>query len=79
MRFIRIITKKSSQGRTAKEVVHLIDAYDRTLSDASIEIEQVRQAYLVLKGMGMNDEDAKKVARTGIFELMGEEMMTLNI
>uniref|UniRef100_UPI0020C0EE77 phage portal protein n=1 Tax=Lysinibacillus fusiformis TaxID=28031 RepID=UPI0020C0EE77 len=54
-------------------VYDLIDAYDRTLSDASNEIEQFRLAFVVLKGMGMDDEDAKKVAQTGIFELMGED------
>lgn len=57
----------------ADKVYNLIDAYDRTLSDASNEIEQWRLAYLVLKGMGMDEEDAQKVARTGIFELMGED------
>ncbi|UED81943.1 phage portal protein [Lysinibacillus sp. CD3-6] len=56
----------------ADKVYNLIDAYDRTLSDASNEIEQWRLAYLVLKGMGMDEEDAQKVARSGIFELMGE-------
>jgi len=57
----------------ADKVYKLIDAYDRTFSDASNEIEQWRLAYLVLKGMGMDEEDAQKVARTGIFELMGED------
>ncbi|MGE7129169.1 phage portal protein [Lysinibacillus xylanilyticus] len=56
----------------ADKVYKLIDAYDRTLSDASNEIEQFRLTYLVLKGMGMDDDDAEKLARTGIFELMGE-------
>ncbi|MGE7092545.1 phage portal protein [Lysinibacillus sp. NPDC048646] len=56
----------------ADKVYNLIDAYDRTISDASNEIEQWRLAYMVLKGMGMDEEDAQKVARTGIFELMGE-------
>ena len=56
----------------ADKVYNLIDAYDRTLSDASNEIEQFRLAYLVLKGMGMDEEEANKLARTGIFELMGE-------
>ncbi|AVK84439.1 phage portal protein [Lysinibacillus sp. B2A1] len=57
----------------ADKVYKLIDAYDRTFSDASNEIEQWRLAYLVLKGMGMDEEDAQKVSRTGIFELMGED------
>ncbi|MFB8733883.1 phage portal protein [Bacillus sp. SL00103] len=35
----------------AEKVLSLIDAYDRTLSDASNEIEQLRLAYLIFKGM----------------------------
>ncbi|RUL56473.1 phage portal protein [Lysinibacillus antri] len=56
----------------AEKVVSLIDAYDRTLSDASNEIEQYRLAYLVLKGMGADDEVLEKAKKGGIFELFGE-------
>lgn len=57
----------------ADKVYKLIDAYDRTISDASNEIEQFRLAYLVLKGMGLDDDGAKNLAKTGIFELQGED------
>ncbi|GLC89342.1 phage portal protein [Lysinibacillus piscis] len=66
-----IMNNEELQG-DADKVYKLIDAYDRTFSDASNEIEQWRLAYLVLRGMGMDEEDAKKISRTGIFELMGE-------
>lgn len=57
----------------AEKVLALIDAYDRTLSDASNEIEQYRLAYLVLKGMGADEETLDKLKKTGIFELMDEK------
>ncbi len=56
----------------AERVVKLIDAYDRTLSDASNEIEQYRLAYLILKGMGADEETLKNLKKTGIFELYEE-------
>lgn len=57
----------------AEKVYRLIDAYDRTLSDASNEIEQYRLAYLVLRGMGMDEEDMEEMNRNGMFQLMGEK------
>lgn len=56
----------------AEKVYNLIDAYDRTLSDASNEIEQYRLAYLVLKGLGLSEEAREQLKHNGIFELFGE-------
>ncbi|MRX54833.1 phage portal protein [Bacillus idriensis] len=56
----------------AEKVLALIDAYDRTLSDASNEIEQYRLAYLLLKGMGADEDTLKDVKKSGIFELIDE-------
>lgn len=56
----------------AEKVLALIDAYDRTLSDASNEIEQYRLAYLILRGMGADDDTLDKLKQTGMFELFGE-------
>lgn len=56
----------------AEKVLSLIDAYDRTLSDASNEIEQYRLAYLILRGMGADDDTLDKLKQTGMFELFGE-------
>ncbi|WP_341320838.1 phage portal protein [Solibacillus sp. FSL H8-0523] len=56
----------------AERVFTLIDAYNRTLSDASNEIEQYRLAYLILKGLGADDEDIDRIKKSGIFELLGE-------
>ncbi|EWG12736.1 phage portal protein [Cytobacillus firmus] len=57
----------------AEKVFKLIDAYDRTLSDANNEIEQYRLAYLVLRGLGLDDEDINTLKKTGVFELMGKD------
>lgn len=57
----------------AEKVLKLIDAYDRTISDASNEIEQYRLAYLILKGMGADEETLQKLKETGIFELYDEK------
>lgn len=56
----------------AEKVFNLIDAYDRTLSDASNEIEQYRLAYLVLRGLGADEEALEQLKKTGVFELLGE-------
>lgn len=56
----------------AEKVLALIDAYDRTLSDASNEIEQYRLAYLILKGMGADEDTLDKLKKAGVFELLGE-------
>lgn len=57
----------------SEKVLNLIDAYDRTLSDANNEIEQYRLAYLIFKGMGVDDETLAQVNRHGIFELFGDK------
>ncbi|MDA6131225.1 phage portal protein, partial [Escherichia coli] len=51
----------------------LIDGYDRTLSDVNNEIEQTRLAYLVLRGLGLDEEDIDTLKKTGVFELMGKD------
>lgn len=56
----------------AEKVYSLIDAYDRTFSDASNEIEQYRLAYLILKGIVADEESMGEVKKSGIFELLGE-------
>lgn len=57
----------------AEKVLNLIDAYDRTLSDANNEIEQYRLAYLILKGVGADEETMKEMQRSGVFQLMDEK------
>lgn len=57
----------------AEKVLNLIDAYDRTISDASNEIEQYRLAYLVLKGLGMDEEDEERLKRAGVLQLFDEK------
>lgn len=57
----------------AEKVLSLINAYDRTLSDASNEIEQYRLAYLILKGMGADEETLQMLKKTGVFNLYDEK------
>ncbi len=58
----------------AERVKHLIDDYDLTMSNASSEITQTRLAYLVLRGMGLDEEDIQNTQRNGVFELFDERM-----
>lgn len=59
------------QGDTEK-VLALIDAYDRTLSDASNEIEQYRLAYMVFRGLA--PADAEENLKYGkIIELLDDK------
>lgn len=57
----------------AERVIALIDGYDRALSDASSEISQTRLAYLVLKGLGMDEEEIQQVQKSGAFELYDDK------
>ncbi|WIX30377.1 phage portal protein [Bacillus amyloliquefaciens] len=57
----------------AEKVLSLIDAYDRTLSDASNEIEQYRLAYLILKGLGADEDTFQQLKKTGVLELYDEK------
>jgi len=45
----------------------LIDGYDRLLSDAQNEIEDLRQAYLLFKGVTPDDAVIKKAKESGAF------------
>jgi len=57
----------------AEKVYQLIDAYDRTLSDASNEIEQYRLAYLILKGLGADEETLARMRKSGAVELFDKD------
>lgn len=64
-----LANNKELQGDFEK-VLMLIDAYNRTISDASNEIEQYRLAYLVLRGMTADDD--VDLRHKKIIELLGE-------
>ncbi|MED4342407.1 phage portal protein [Bacillus licheniformis] len=67
------LPNNDEQMGDVEKVIKLIDAYDRTLSDASNEIEQLRLAYLILKGAGMDDEDIQELKKTGVLEMFGKD------
>ena len=53
----------------AENVLTLIDAYDRTLSDINNELEQFRLAYMLFVGVDIAPEDLQKVKKTGAFAI----------
>lgn len=65
---IRFENNKELQGDVEK-VLALIDAYDRTTSDVSSEIEQFRLAYLAFYGMAPDEETIALAKRTGAYGL----------
>lgn len=70
---IPIIPFENNKLRKAEpeKVLDLIDAYDAIVSSTTSEIEQLRMAYMFLKGAGLLVDDAfmKSLEQTGIFPL----------
>lgn len=66
-----VVNNRDHQG-DAEKVYALINAYNRTLSDASNEIEQYRLAYLILRGMGASDDTIGDLKKSGVIELLGD-------
>lgn len=62
------INNDERQGDCDKALA-TIDAYDRSLSDLSSELEQFRLAYLALYGLKAEKGDLEKMAQTGAFEM----------
>lgn len=55
-----------------EKVEALIDAYDKTVSDAQNEIEEFRLAYLLLTGAEIDEDTLIKARATGVIELPAE-------
>lgn len=70
---IGLLNNDEYQGEASK-ILNLVDAYDRTFSDVNSEIEQNRLAYLILKNIGMDEEDIKELHKSGLFEMFGENV-----
>lgn len=66
------VENNRDQKGDAEKVYALINAYDRTLSDASNEIEQYRLAYLILKGIGADEDTMESFKKGGLIELLGD-------
>ncbi|MFJ6264413.1 phage portal protein [Lysinibacillus xylanilyticus] len=56
----------------AIRILNLIDAYDRTMSDANSEIESTRLAILLLRNLGMDEEDIQELHKSGALEMWGD-------
>lgn len=55
-----------------QKVLNLVDAFDRTFSDASNEIEASRLAILLLSDLNIDEEDIEHLKRAGVLETHGE-------
>lgn len=51
----------------AEKVLNLIDAYDRTMSDNSNDIESFASAYMVFENVPLDENDIKQAQKTGAF------------
>lgn len=49
----------------AEKVLELIDAYDRTMSDCSNEVESFANAYMVFENVNIDDNEIRKAQVTG--------------
>lgn len=52
----------------AEKVTELIDAYDRSFSDQSNEVESFSNAYMCFENMKLTDEEMARAQRTGIIQ-----------
>lgn len=59
------------QGAVDK-ILNLVDAYDRTISNANDEVEATRLAILLLRNIGMDEKDIETLNKAGVFEMWGE-------
>lgn len=68
---VPLIEFRNNEERLADfaKVEGLVDAYDRTLSDAQNELEEFRQAYMLFKGAQIDKETITAARNTGAFSL----------
>lgn len=52
----------------AEKVLSLIDAYDRTISDSSNEIESSANSYMVFENVSISDDEIQKAQSTGAIQ-----------
>lgn len=52
----------------AEKVLELIDAYDRTVSDSSNEVESFANAYMVFENIQIDDKEMRKAQATGAIQ-----------
>ncbi|QCR34508.1 phage portal protein [Lysinibacillus sp. SGAir0095] len=68
------VENNESLNGEAIKVLNLVDAYDRTMSDANSEIEATRLAILILRNIGMDDDDVKQMNKLGLLEMFGQDV-----
>ncbi|WP_107839436.1 phage portal protein [Metasolibacillus meyeri] len=57
----------------AVRIMNLIDAYDRTLSDANSEVESMRLALLILHNIGLDADEIQQMQKNGALEIWGPD------
>lgn len=62
---LQIIPKNLEMQGDAEKVMALIDAYDRTVSDSSNEMENFSNAILAFKNMSLDEKDMNKLRSDG--------------
>lgn len=74
--YVPLIEFPNNQERMGdfEKVAPLIDAYDKTMSDAQNEIEEFRMAYLVFKGLVPDAAIIKAARQSGAFGLPDSDM-----
>lgn len=66
---LQIVPKNKEMIGDAEKVLPLIDAYDKTLSDAQNDSESFAHAYMVYKNIILGDEEIEKAQKTGTIEI----------
>lgn len=67
------VYKNNGEGKSDIEPIKsLIDAYDVLISDSMNEFDRFAWAYLVLKGLALDESDASKIKDTRIFTILQE-------
>ena len=65
---IQGIPNNSEMMGDAEKVLELMDAYDRTLSDNSNDIEAFANAYMAFENVNMDEEEIRRGQKTGAFQ-----------
>ncbi len=65
---LQVIVNNDELLGDAEKVLSLIDAYDRSLSDNTNDIEAFSQAYMVFENVILDDEEMQKAQSTGAIQ-----------
>lgn len=75
---IEYVQNKDKRG-LYEGVLNLIEAYNKALSEKANEVDYFADAYLVVKGKKLEDEDLKKLREDRTINLYGEDFENLEV